>query len=291
MIRSILVAVSGSESDTPVFETALAAARPLAAHLDFVHIRPTLGDAAVNTPHVDFALGRGLVASLDSAMAEISRRSRAAERHVREFCERNDLPVAEAPAAASRVSASWQEITGDALECLTFRARHRDLVVMGRMTGPDGLPSDLLELVLLRSGRPLLIASADHRALAGPAIVAWKESPEAARALAAAVPLLKSAAGVVLVAIQEDPSADDAANEGLRETVRLLAWHGISAEPHFVADDGRSAAEILASVAADRHAGLIVMGAYGHSRMRQIVFGGCTQHFLREAPTPVLLAH
>lgn len=291
MIRSILVATSGSESDTHVFETALAAARPLAAHLDFLHIRPTLGDAALNTPHADFALGRGLVKSLDGAMAEISRRSGAAERHVREFCDQHGLALVDAPQATDRASASWQEVTGDALECLTFRARHRDLVVMGRMTGPDGLPSDLLELVLLRTGRPLLIANADDRALTGPAVVAWKESPEAARALAASIPLLKSAAGVVLVGIEEDRSASDALKEGLRETARQLAWHGISAETQCVADDSRPAAAILTSVAADRRASLIVMGAYGHNRMRQIVFGGCTQHFLRGAPAAVFLVH
>ncbi len=292
MIRSILVTASGSESDTPVFETALAAARPLSAHLDFVHVLPTLGDAALNTPHTDFAMGRGLVKSLDAVKTEIVRRSRASERHFQEFCERHSLPIIDKPQPVSDgVSASWEQVSGDALECLTFRARHRDLVLMGRMKGPNGLPNDLLELILIRSGRPLLIAPASGSDIAGTAVVAWKESAEAARAVAAALPLLKKAERVVLVAIEESEPAADAAREGLRETARQLAWHGIAAETQFIPSARRPIAEVLTSVAIARHASLIIMGGYGHNRMRQIVFGGCTQHFLRDAPVAVFLVH
>jgi len=291
MIRSILVAASGSNSDTPVFETALAAARPLAAHLDFLHILPTIGDATVNTPHADFAMGRATAAAVERVKTEITRRSRAAERHFREFCARHSLPVVETPQPAQQTSVSWQEVGGDALECLTFRARHRDLVVMGRMKGTDGLPSDLLELVIVRAGRPVLVSPADGRGLSGPAIVAWKETPEAARALAASLSLLKSAASVTLVAIEEDASASDAAKEGLSAAGRQLAWHGIAADCRFIAGGRRSAAEVLGSVIAEHGASLLVMGAYGHSRLREIVFGGCTQRFLRDASAAVLLAN
>ena len=291
MIRSILVAASGGDSDTTVFETALAAAEPVSAHLQFLHILPTLGDAALNTPHTDFAMGRGLVKSLEGVKTEIVRRSRAAERHFREFCERHPLDLVEAPQRAERPSASWREVSADALECLTFWARHHDMLVMGRMTGPDGLPSDLLELVLVRSGRPVLIAPSVAQDLRGPAVVAWKETPEAARALSAALPLLLSAERVVLVTIPEDEAGVDAAKEGLHQTARQLAWHGLLAETQLITDDGRPPADVLTSVALSRKASLLVMGAYGHSRMRQIVFGGCTQHFLRDAPAAVLLAH
>lgn len=290
MIRSILVAASGGESDTAVFETALAAARPLSAHLDFLHILPSLGDATLSTPHAGFAMGGGLVTTLDAVQAELTRRSKAAERHFREFCERRQLPVDNKP-APDRASASWHQVSGDALECLTFQTRHHDVLVMGRTTGPDGLPSDLLELVLLRSGRPVLIAPTDGSDLKGPAVVAWKESAEAARALAAALPLLHHAGQVVLVSVVEDKTAADEAKVGLRDTVRQLTWHGIAADTQLVTSDGRSVADVLASVAIARNAGLIVMGAYGHSRMREIVFGGCTQHFLRNAPVPVFLLH
>lgn len=291
MMKSILVAAGGSDSDTAVFETALAAARPLAAHLDFLHILPTLGDAALNTPHADFAMGRGLVKSLDLVKNEIVRRSRASERHFYEFCERRGLAVIEAPKDSDQATASWHEVSGDALECLTFRARHHDMLVMGRMKRPDGLPSDLLELVILRSGRPVLIAPSTGCDLKGPAVVAWKESPEAAHALAASLPLLRHAERVTLVSVEEDKAAADAAKEGLREAARQLAWHGIAADAQFIAGNGSSAADVLSSAALARHASLIVMGAYGHSRVRQLVFGGCTQHFLREAPAAVFLAH
>lgn len=87
MIRSILVAASGSASDRPVFDTAFAAAQPLAAHLHFVHLHPRIGEAMVNTPHADFATGAAVGRTIDHLTADITRRSTAAERHVQEFCE------------------------------------------------------------------------------------------------------------------------------------------------------------------------------------------------------------
>ena len=291
MIRSILVAASGSDSDAPVFAAALAAARPQGAHLDFLHVRPSIGDAMVNTPHTDFAMGRASAAAMDRVTTEITRRSRAAERHFREFCAQHALPVLEAPQPGTQVSASWQEISGDALECMTFRARHHDLVVMGCMEDPDGLPNDLLELVLVRCGRPVLVVPASGNGPSGSAVVAWKESAEAARALAASLPLLKHAANVTLVAIEEDASASDATKEGLSAAARQLAWHGVKADTRFISAGRRNVADVLASAVTEHKAQLLVMGAYGHSRMRELIFGGCTQHFLHHAPVAVLLAH
>jgi len=166
-------------------------------------------------------------------------------------------------------------------------------LVMGRPSGPNGLPSDLPDLLVLRSGCPILLAPAAGRhSITGTALVCWNDTPESAHALAAALPLLKKTGHVVVLGIQDsDRAPADFLEAGLQATAHRLAWHGIAAETQFVPAEGRLAAEIITATALARGATLVVMGAYGHSRMRQMVFGGCTQHFLRDDSLAVLLAH
>ena len=136
-------------------------------------------------------------------------------------------------------------------------------------------------------GRPLLIASPQLSApLLGTVMVCWKETAEAARAVAAAMPLLVKAERVVLAGVEEhDPSLAD----GLADLARQLAWHGVSrGRVHVV---GCRPCEVLTATARSHQADLLVMGGYGHSRMREIVFGGFTQSVLELAEIPVFLMH
>ena len=115
----------------------------------------------------------------------------------------------------------------------------------------------------------------------------WKEAAEASRALMAALPLLAAGKRVIVATVEEtaESPGDDLG------IVRQLAWHGISAEPMRIPAEGRPVHEELECAATRYGADLLVMGAYGHSRARQLVFGGCTQHFLDGAELPVLLMH
>ncbi len=286
-MKTILVPAGGGENEEAVFETALAVARTLSAHIDFYHVRVSPGEAAMHTPHVAYVSGPALRDALADLQTRSQTRSAAARRQVESFCERNDVPVIDAPCGHNGVSASWREEEGNGLELITLRARHSDLVVMGRHTVPNGLPPDLLELVLLRCGRPVIVAPAIRpRTLTGTVMVCWKETPEAARALAAALPLLEAAQEVILVNAREGddrPTADDLA--------RQMAWHGIHPRIQCVTAKNRSTVEALMAAARDFNADLVVMGGYGHARMRQIMFGGCTQGFLKNREHAVFIAH
>ncbi|MFZ0694514.1 MAG: universal stress protein, partial [Alphaproteobacteria bacterium] len=280
-MKTIFVPTSGSETDHAVFRTALCAARPLQAHLEFFHVRVGLGDAAFYTPHVEFARGRAVEAALSQLQQEEASRSAAASRHFHAFCKQMKIDVIERPNKRGAVTARWCEEENNALERITLRARHNDLVVVGRATRPNGLPLDLLERILLTCGRPLLIAPVKPpRTVIGTVMVCWKETPEAARAVTAALPLLAKAKRVVFVAIVEngEPSL-----ESLRDIAHQMAWHGIRAKARLVAKTRRPAAEQLALTAAEHGADLMVMGGYGHSRARELIFGGCTQFFLDHA--------
>jgi len=288
-MKKILVATSGGAIDSTVFATALAAARPLNAHLEFFHLRIGLGEAARHTPHVAFARGAGLRHALQELQVEDATRSVVAHRAFAAFCTQFNIPVTAAPSGHGGVTAYLREDSGEAAEQLTWRTRHNDMVVLARHTRPDGLPPDYIDHVLLRSGRPVLIAPAKPPLmLTGTIMVCWKETPEAARAVAAALPLLAKSRHVVIANVNERVHAADS---GISDVVRHLAWHGVEADVRRLDGGAGSAGERLSAIANECAADLVVLGAYGHSRTRELFFGGCTQHFLQEAAHAVLLMH
>lgn len=186
----------------------------------------------------------------------------------------------------------WLEATETelAIERVCRRARHVSLTVVGQQArdGDEELPGgDLLHALLLGSGRPVLVVpDADAPSPPGKRVaVAWNGTRESARALADAMPLLAAAEAVLLVQVGEGDS------ESLSEIKRHLVRNGINAETRMVAPpDHNVGAAILAS-ADGFSADLLVMGGYGHSRMREVVLGGATAHVLRHAGICLLMSH
>ena len=162
-----------------------------------------------------------------------------------------------------------------------------DLIVAPRATGEDVVARSILETVLLETGRPLVIPAASAMPASFERIaIAWKPTPQAARAVAAAMPFLARAKEVVVVTVEEQAAERDEADR----LVRNLAWHGLAATTLRLKPGPEGAAATLLAGAGDR-ADLLVMGGYGHSRLREWVFGGFTQLVLADAPLPVLIAH
>ncbi|MCX7364208.1 MAG: universal stress protein [Alphaproteobacteria bacterium] len=291
-MKSILVLAGGGETDGVVFDTALSTARSVGAHLDFLHVHLSAGDAAVYSPHVDFAMGKGLEKALALLTKEAADRATTSLRDFEQLCSREALPIVDMPPARSdgTVTASWREIRTEAIPAMMAAARHRDLVVIGRFSRSNGLPPQLVEDLLLESGRPILVAPPISRPdRSGVAVVGWKETPASARALTAALPLLATCERVVVVAVDEGSSAgsfDDVCEVG-----RGLAWHGINVDVKWLPMPQHSAAELLHAIAGEFDADYLVMGGYGRGRFRETIFGGCTRHFLEAADRPVLLMH
>ncbi len=289
MIKTILVPTSGNSADQAVFDTALAAARLFAAHLDFCHVRIAAGEALRYVPHAGFASGAALREALDTLGAEGRARSVTAVRQIEEFCRRERLILADVPLDDEQVSASWSQHDGPAHDLVLTRARHSDLVVMGRDKGSEGLPPDLLRLLLLESGRPILVAPPRARArLTGTVMLCWKEAREPARAVTAAMPFLTRADRVVVVTVN---GRSWERTDGLSDLVHRLGWHRIRAEQRVIKSAGRPIAEALTSAADDLKADLLVMGGYGHKPLREDIFGGCTRSFLESAEVPILALH
>jgi nucleotide-binding universal stress UspA family protein len=290
-MKSFLIPIGGSDTDASLFETALAAARPFSSHMNFLHIHVGPGQAVANTPHAAFAMGPALSNALRDLDAQAKTRSAAAAQHFRDFCARSTVEISDVPGNAKGVTASWQAEDGHALRRIMFHARHNDLVVVGRAKTANGLPADFLEELLLGCGRPVLIAtSAPARAPAptGTIMVCWKESAEAARAVNAAMPFLIQARRVVIASVAE--TGENLA-EALSEVARQLAWNGVRAELRPLVATGAAIPGLLASAAQDCNADLMVLGAYGRSRMRELLFGSCTRSVIHDAGVPVLLMH
>jgi nucleotide-binding universal stress UspA family protein len=287
-MKTILVLVGGGDRDQVILQTALAAAVPLSAHLEFLHIHVSSGQAA-RYSHAEFAMGPALRNTLEQLENKAKSFSDLAADHIRDFCARSMVEICDTPIEGRKVTASFREEKDNALERLTFHARHNDLVVMGRAKQTQGLAPDILERLVLSCGRPMLVAgSAAPQQLTGTIMVCWKESVNAARAVAAATPILTKAKRVVFASVME---RDDGVTEALHHLTRQFAWNGISTEVQVIPASGRGIPDSLAAAAEACGADLVVMGAYGRSRARQLLFGSCTEAFIRHADKPILLMH
>jgi nucleotide-binding universal stress UspA family protein len=297
MIRSILVAATGDSTDTATFATALAVARPFGAHLDVLHVRADAISAgiAMATGAGSGALTAGLIEQLEAAALQ---RAACARSGFERFCADNGLAISGTPtgepnaqagtSSAATPSAEFHVETGREADWVAVYGRTSDLVVASRWEDGALAPS-ALEAALLETGRPLLIPGSNAAPIAeaiSRIAIAWKPVQQAARAVALAMPLLSRATEIIVATVEED--ADE--RDEIDRLVRYLGWHGLSATVARMRPGPDGAAATLLSGIEGR-ADLLVMGGYGHSRLRQWIFGGFTQHVLAGAPLPVLLAH
>jgi nucleotide-binding universal stress UspA family protein len=172
-------------------------------------------------------------------------------------------------------------------------ARMADLIVMARSAEHDRAGRALIEDILFKSGRPVLLMP--DRPLNGrrweSIVIGWNAKAEAVRAVTASLPLLQAARQVVVATVDAVPSAAGHAEAPGRELAAHLARHGVRVEVRNLDGLGRSHAKALVDEAVDVSADALVMGAYGHSRAQEYLFGGVTRELLAASPIPLLLAH
>jgi nucleotide-binding universal stress UspA family protein len=203
-------------------------------------------------------------------------------------------------AALFRQSASmcrtveWQQAfefkRGFATQFVARHARAADLVVVGQQSSadPNGrqMSADAATLVLT-VGRPVLIVPPGKDTLTAERIVvAWKDTPEARRAMADSLPLLRRAEKVLVVSV-----GSDAEQQGGDEVSAYLGRHEVRAEVVLKPRPAGTAADELLGVARQQESDLIVCGAYGHSRAHELVFGGVTRDLMRASPVCCLMSH
>jgi nucleotide-binding universal stress UspA family protein len=191
------------------------------------------------------------------------------------------------------LTTEWRAVDGYVDSELAVQARYADLVVAGQ-AGPEptATPSDLPETVALTTGRPVLLMPFIGAKPPGKIVLlCWNASREAARAAADALPFLKAAQKVIVLVVNPTVSAEGHGAEPGADAAAWLARHGVKViVQRDVAPDADVGGVIL-SRAADHDADLIVMGIYGHSRMREMVLGGASRTLLASMTVPVFMSH
>ncbi|WP_426163319.1 universal stress protein [Sandarakinorhabdus sp. DWP1-3-1] len=197
----------------------------------------------------------------------------------------------EARLAREDVAWDWRCFDGGVVETLIAQSRLADVLVVsqpmpGRHVHDHPLP--IVGDVVLHTSAPVLVAPIGARGFKddGNALLAWNGSAEAAHAMRLTVPLLKHAACVHVVEV-----GDDASGTPPVEAASYLVRHGIPCEVHDWPAKGRRTAVALLDAVAELDADYLVMGAYGHSRLRETVLGGVTRALIQSATVPLLLAH
>jgi nucleotide-binding universal stress UspA family protein len=285
MFKTILASLTGYGSDRPALDAAVAIARVDGGHIHCLHTRMGIVDASAWNAYARPEQHHDLHRLGQEIAAEQAERLRHAKEAFDSACVRHALVVKDAPSDAG-VSIAWQEVETFLNQTL-HEARYHDLVVMAR---EEKLSVERIESVLMQSGRPLLLAPRKPVAVIGRKVaIAWKPSAESARAVTAATSILSQAEQVSILSVSENGAGDDTGRASAEHLANCLKWHGVTARVGVEASPPGSASEALKEMAYNCDADLLVMGGYGHSRVREFVFGGVTRDILADCAIPVFM--
>jgi nucleotide-binding universal stress UspA family protein len=279
MYKTIVIHVDGSACQESRLRAAALLAMKHGAHL--------VGSSATGISWIDYSLLTGSMAAPVIADDFQGLRDDAAAR-LEEF------RVAAAHQGVESVETRL--IEDDPRYALLLQSRYADLVVLSqdRDVAP-GMPArvrGLPEHVALRGARPVLVVPEDYQGepIPGTAVVGWDGGTQSLRAICAALPLLTRAAAVKLAVVNPDELSDLHGEQPGADMALYLARHGAQVE--VVVERTRSTTgAALCALARDSGAGLLVSGAFGHSRYREWMLGGTTRELLERARIPLLIAH
>lgn len=296
MFKTVLAHLTGTDCDASVLATAFQFVRSSAGHMDCLHV--VADPAAFLAQAVPFEGGMGMTSLLADVVDTVERqgaeRTKRARQAMSEFCKARDIAYADCAPGPGDVSAAWREHkAADDCDALIAAARFHDLVILAG--GPERtgrLPPELVGDIVIGAGRPVVLAPQNLKnAPIQTVAIAWKDTPEAARALTAAMSILAKAQRIEILSANENDGEVSHCLNCSESVVQQLRWHGLNATTHFILPAGRSIPDAILETARGLHADLLVMGGYGHGRVREFVFGGFTRRILDGVDLPVFLFH
>ncbi|HEU0199507.1 MAG TPA: universal stress protein [Burkholderiaceae bacterium] len=276
MYKTLLVPVDGRPRSARSIDVACRLAATFNAHVVGLFVKP-LSDL----PSALFAEGNA------TPLVEYQ------ERRLRELTTAAKSQFDAGVKAAGNVSNEWRVADGDPADAVWLHARYADLVIINQTDPHAEDATHFADSVLLSLSRPALLVpyAGELKSLGRRALIAWNASRESARAVTDALPLLQRAERVRVLTIDGRPSAEGHGESPGADTALFLARHGVKAEAEQTVSGGVDVGNVILSRAADEAADLIVMGAYSHTRAREIVLGGATRTILSSMTVPVLMSH
>jgi nucleotide-binding universal stress UspA family protein len=274
--KTILVHLDAGKTAASRLESAVQLAQKFEAHVVCLYAL-----AANPIPSPAAEAGQTLVDAQNRARADML----ASARRVYDECVRRT--------GYERIE--WRASDDDALAAVALHARYADLVVIGQKNEewPSGVSKEFEERLLLAAGRPVLIVpyAFERKGLGERIVVAWNASREAARAVSDALPLLQRAKHVHLIAFNPGRGGGAHGEVPGADIGLMLTRHGVKLTVSQYEARDIDVGNLLLSRAFDYSADMIVMGAWGHSRLQELVMGGVTRTLLQSMTVPVLMSH
>ena len=279
-MKTILVPMESHDTRRSALETALLLARRNNGYIE---------GFALRWPIIEFA-GVDMMGGLpiERYSQDIAEEAVKARQIFESFMQRHDVP--RSTETTESLSFGWLDNASEGEGFIGSYGRVFDVIVMNRSDAKSTpLHDRAIESGLFESGRPILLSppSPPHQ-IATNVLVAWNCSTEQTRAIAFAMPLLQKADRVTVLTVNGGTGVPGPSAEQL---IRYLQRNGIVAEPLRVELDGKSTGEAILATTESLGCDLLIKGAYTQSRLRQMIFGGATQHVLANAALPVLLAN
>ena len=287
-IRVFLTPLFHTTEDRRALDAAFVLAKRFDGHVDALLVEPDPVDAI---PMISEGVSTDAIRRLmESAAAAIEQQKQAANTVFEEAVGAAEMTIVErGDMSSGQPSAALREAVGQIEDVVSGEALTSDLVVFGAASSKTAPGvSSTFEAVLLKSRQPMLLAPATPVERIGHDVaIAWNGTPESRSALTAAMPFLDSAVAVHLLTAASSRTDADALN-GVKD---YLAWHGIGSESHVIEPAGEPVGAALMHQAKAIGADLLVMGGYGHARLRERILGGVTHHIVNHPELPILLAH
>ena len=284
-IRKLLLPLTGTAAGESALSTALTIARIWNAHVTALHVRVDSRDVA---PLAGEGLSGAMIEEMMSATEkESAERAHAVRSMFERFVAQHGVAVAEARPNAGFATASFAAVTGREEDLVAQQARLADLTVVPHPeAGEDVSSSDALHAVLFDSGRPVLIAPQVTPPKIGSRVcIAWNGTAESAASVWAAMPWMQQAEAVRVLSADEYQRR----GPGAQELAEYLSLHGVNVELATFRPIDREVGAGMLKACRDFGCDLLSMGAYSHSRLRQLILGGVTRHVLERSDLPVMM--
>ena len=286
-IRKIIVPVRGDGKGEGLIDHALALASTTGAHIEVVHSHSQPKDMLpFGTLMITPAMKKSI---LEAATASAEGEEGRLRKIFDNYCESHDLLVTENPRTADgQVSISWIEKVGAQASVVSMRGRLADLIVVAKPDVDTNLGVNTLESALLETGKLVMMVPEVRSGHIGHHIaIAWNGDSRAARTVTLGLSLLKNAEKVSIL------SAEKGGSDRLSgaELIEYLDWHGVESELVKFDSAGKSVGDTILDNVEQIKADSLMMGGYGHSRRRELILGGVTQHIIEKTPVPVFMAH